>query len=143
MSDIIWSINPNNDSLEQMLVRMKIYTTELTEAKDIMIHWNETGNLHYSKLSMEQRKNIYLLYKEAVNNVIKHSGANNIYILVQSLKNSLSLVIRDDGKGFDVNAANVGNGLKSINRRATLLKGTIKIVSDKGNGTSIRLFVPF
>ena len=143
MSDIIWSINPNNDSLEQMLVRMKIYTTELTEAKDIMIHWNETGDLPNTKLSMEGRKNIYLLYKEAVNNVIKHSCAKNIYILVQSFRNNLSLVIRDDGKGFDVNSANVGNGLKSIKRRAALLKGTIKIVSDNGCGTSIHLTIPF
>jgi signal transduction histidine kinase/ligand-binding sensor domain-containing protein len=143
MSDIIWSINPNSDSLEQMLVRMKNYTTEIAEAKDIAIHWEESNSLPHFKLSMEHRKNIYLLYKEAVNNVIKHAGAKNIYILLQSLKNGITLRIRDDGKGFDFNTANNGNGLKNMKRRATTLKGTIDIISGSNNGTSIQLFIPY
>ena len=142
MSDIIWSINPNSDSLEQMLVRMKNYTTEVAEARDIAIHWEESNGLPHFKLSMEHRKNIYLLYKEAVNNVIKHAGAKNIYILVQSVKNGMTLHIRDDGKGFDTATANSGNGLKNMKRRTASLKGTIDIISEGNNGTSIQLFIP-
>jgi signal transduction histidine kinase len=126
-----------------MLVRMKNYTTEIAEAKDIFIHWEESGNLSYSKLIMAQRKNIYLFYKETVNNVIKHSGAKNIYILLQSLKNGMTLRIRDDGKGFDSATANAGNGLKNMKRRADLLKGTFDIISDNKTGTSIQLFIPY
>lgn len=143
MADIIWSINPNNDSLEQMLVRMKNYTTEVAEAKDIAIYWEETGSSSHALLSMEQRKNIYLFYKEAVNNIIKHADAKNIYIQLQSFKNNLTLTIKDDGKGFDINIANEGNGLKNMKRRAGLIKGTIDIASADKNGTSIHLNIPY
>jgi signal transduction histidine kinase len=143
MSDIIWSINPSHDTLEQMLVRMKNYTTEIAEAKDILLHWDEAIDHIQTKLSMEHRKNIYLFYKEVVNNVIKHSNAKNIYILIQSVKKGLTLCVNDDGKGFDITSVNAGNGLKNIKRRSTFLKGTIDIKSDSHKGTSITLFIPY
>ena len=143
MGDIIWSINPDSDSLEQMLVRMKNYTTEIANAKDIAIHWDERISHSHSKLNMDNRKNIYLLYKEAVNNVIKHSDASNIFISFQTLKNGLDLQIKDDGKGFNGHAEKAGNGLKNMKRRAAVLKGTIDIISGINRGTSIQLFVPY
>jgi len=143
MRDIVWSINPNNDSLEQMIGRMKNYTKEVAEAKSIAIHWNEEGPFHHSKLSMEHRKNLYLLYKEGVSNVIKHACAKNIHIFLEFLKNGMTLSITDDGKGFDVENAQAGNGLKSMKRRTTFLRGTIDIVSCENGGTSIRLSIPY
>ena len=139
MGDIIWSINPDNDNLQQLLVRMKNYATEITEAKDIAIVWNQTGKLDTTSLNMEQRKNFYLLFKEVINNAIKHSAAKNIVIKLASSGDVISILMTDDGKGFDTSAASSGNGLKSMRRRASLLHGEISIISQKGKGTTVKL----
>lgn len=139
MSDIIWSINPNNDSLQQMLIRMKNYASEVSEAKEIIVHWIETGDLTSPVLSFEQRKNFYLFFKEVMNNAIKHSHAKNIRVELIAGHNSIVLIQADDGKGFDSSASLAGNGLKSMHRRAELLHGTFKITSEPGKGTSVQL----
>jgi signal transduction histidine kinase len=87
MSDIIWSINPNNDSLQQMLIRMKNYASEVSEAKNITVLWKEEGNLAYAGLSVEQRKDFYLFFKELMNNAIKHAVAKNIWIELIAFRN--------------------------------------------------------
>lgn len=137
MSDIIWSINPDNDSLQQMLVRMKNYATEISEASEVAIHWTESGNLAASKLSMERRKNIYLLFKEVMNNSIKHAASQNIFVHLSSFSNHIKMKIADDGKGFDKHQVNYGNGIKSIERRAAALKGSVTLQSSPGQGTSV------
>lgn len=139
MSDIIWSINPEHDSLRQMLVRMKNHATEISEASDIAVHWTEGGNLSAFKLSMEQRKNIYLLFKEVMNNVVKHAAAKNVWVHLASTSSNISMKIKDDGKGFDQNNIKYGNGIKSIHRRAHALKGQIFIQSALNKGTAVQL----
>ena len=113
MSDIVWTINPDNDSLEQIVVRMKNYSTEISEAKDILVHWNEWGKLSHFKMTMEQRKNFYLLFKEVINNAIKHSEAKNINIDLAAISNKIQLRIQDDGIGFVMEEKTTGNGLKN------------------------------
>jgi signal transduction histidine kinase len=139
MSDIIWSINPNNDSLQQMLIRMKNYTSEVSEAKDITVYWKEEGNLISAGLSIEQRKNFYLFFKEVVNNTIKHAAAKNIWIELLVFQNIILLNLKDDGKGFNTDAVSQGQGLKSMYRRAGILQGKIKISSEQDKGTTVQL----
>ena len=139
MSDIVWSIHPENDSLEKILVRMKNYSMESGEAKDIHIIWNEQGDLTRLKLSMEQRKNFYLLFKEVINNAVKHSKAKTIHIDLNATHHLVRLTITDDGTGFDTHAITSGNGLKNIRLRAASLKGEIKIESANGKGTSVQI----
>jgi ligand-binding sensor domain-containing protein len=139
MSDIIWSINPQNDNLQQMLIRMKNYASEVTEAKDLAMNWNEEGKLSVAGLNMEQRKHFYLVFKEMMNNVIKHAAAKNINIHIIATANQIFLQIKDDGKGFDTGISLPGNGLKSMQRRADLLNGNINISSEKEKGTTVRL----
>lgn len=142
MSDIVWTINPDNDSLEQIVVRMKNYSTEISEAKDILVHWNEWGKLSHFKMTMEQRKNFYLLFKEVINNAIKHSEAKNINIDLAAISNKIQLRIQDDGIGFVMEEKTTGNGLKNIQRRANTLNGDLQINSSPGTGTSIMLKIP-
>ena len=97
---------------------MKNYATEITEAREVQVHWQETGNLAASKLTMEQRKNFYLLFKEAINNTIKHASATNIRIHLGATSNTINMTIYDDGIGFDQQKINNGNGMKNIRRRA-------------------------
>jgi signal transduction histidine kinase len=143
MSDIIWSINPENDTLEQMLVRMKNYATEVAEAKDIVVHWTDKGNLADTRLRMEQRKNFYLLFKEVINNAIKHAAAKNICIQILAAEKTISLIIEDDGKGFNTGYPTLGNGLKTIHTRARFLQGKILVSSEKEKGTAVNLQFPF
>ena len=139
MGDIIWSINPQNDNLLEMLVRMKNYATEVSELADITVHWTESSDLIHSHLSMEDRKNVYLFFKEAVNNAMKHSGAKNIRLSLITSGRKINLSIKDDGKGFDASGIKPGNGLRNLERRAALLNGTCTINSQKNIGTETSL----
>jgi len=139
MSDIIWSINPDNDSLQQMLVRMKNYATEVAEATDITVNWSQSGDLSSAHLSMEDRKNVYLFFKEAVNNAVKHSTAQNLCMHLATTAHRITMAIKDDGKGFDPAGTTTGNGMKNMQRRAALLRGNVTIQSTPGDGTAISL----
>ena len=143
MGDIIWSINPDNDSLQQMLVKMKVLSNELFESKDCNVHWQEDATVYNLKLDMQQRKNFYLLFKEAINNAAKYSGAKNIFIRLASDKKSLHLIIQDDGKGFDLKNVQMGNGIKNMHHRSASLKGQVLVHSEPGNGTSVSLTFPY
>jgi len=142
MSDIVWSINPDNDSLEQIIIRMKNYSIEVTEAREIITEWNITGDPVFLKLGMDQRKNFYLLFKEIINNAVKHSGAAKITVDLSITTNNIKLHIADDGAGFDPSRKTEGNGISNIRRRATALKSEIRIDSEKGKGTSVTLQFP-
>src|SRR5690606_20109520 len=102
MSDIVWSINPNNDSLEQVVSKMKEFAAEILDPLDI--HYTFTGeeNLQNIKLDVSTRKNLFLIFKEAINNAAKYSSAEAIKIHFKKENGSLSLSIRDNGNGFDI-----------------------------------------
>src|SRR5690606_17337492 len=113
MSDIVWSINPANDSLPIMISRMKEFSAEILEPANITYEFRapESFDRH---LPLEKRRNIFLIFKEAINNVAKYSGATNVNVTMIPLKKKLQLQIADDGKGFDLKNARRGNGLKNI-----------------------------
>lgn len=138
MSDIVWSIHPENDSLQQLLARMKNHVNELFEDRDVNVHWQE-GNLHHVKLNMQQRRNMYLLFKEAVSNAAKYAGAKNISILLQATDRTLVLQIKDDGRGFDFQQVRLGNGIRNMKQRAASLNASFEINSSLAEGTCVYL----
>jgi ligand-binding sensor domain-containing protein/two-component sensor histidine kinase len=137
MSDIIWSINPENDSLQQMLIRMKNFVNEIVEGKEITVHWEEDVSVAGLKLGMDERKNFYLLFKEAVINAVKYSEAKNIKVGISMQGKVVQLQVIDDGKGFDFEKIKAGNGIKNIRHRAIQLHGQADIISSPGKGTSV------
>jgi signal transduction histidine kinase len=139
MSDIIWSINPENDSMHQMLIRMKNFVNEVLEAKDINVYWTECNAVGRLKLDMTKRKNFFLIFKEIVTNAAKHSGSNNIHIDLSATDRIIQLSVKDDGIGFYPEKAGRGNGLKNIQHRVALLNGKVTINSGIGLGTAIVL----
>ena len=139
MSDIVWMINTRNDRFENVIVRMHTLSTELLEAKNYVVHLRFDQQLNALKLSMEQRKNFYLIYKEAINNIVKYAEGNNVWIAMELIQSSVQLKIKDDGKGFDLNLHSYSNGITNMQKRAELLKGDLKIVSAPGNGTLLTL----
>lgn len=139
MSDIVWAINPGNDDGEKLLQRMESYATDMCAVKRIQLHFTADEQLKKVCLKLEHRKNIYLVFKEAVNNAVKYSEAENIWVMVKLQGKQLHLSVKDDGKGFDEQTVIKGNGLKNLQLRAGEIKGTLTIDSEKGNGTQICL----
>lgn len=141
MSDIVWAINPKNDSLQFMEDRMHAFVSSVCSSKDIVPHFKRV-DFHELKLPMEVRKNIFLVFKEAVNNAAKYAACNNIFINMEKKNGRFEMSIADDGKGFDTASANHGNGLTNMRKRAEELKGNIDIESRQGRGTTIRFSFP-
>ncbi len=142
MSDIVWSINPANDSLEKMLLRMRSYTTEILESKNIVLKWQQPVEISAVELNMLMRKNFYLFFKEAINNIAKYSYAENAVISLDIAKHSLQLIIKDDGIGYDPQNVQKGNGLTTMQQRSEMLKGKLTMRTNKNTGVEILLQVP-
>lgn len=144
MSDIVWCINPNNDKLEDMLTRMRLFASDILEEKDVAITFNVPEQVERLQIPMELRKDIYLIYKEAVNNIAKYANATKVTINLSSQSNQLNLQITDNGKGFETSTTQSfgGNGLRNMKQRAANLKGDIHINSSLQSGTTILLHVP-
>jgi two-component system sensor histidine kinase UhpB len=142
MSDIVWSINPINDSFEKVLIKMKVFAAEILEPQNIQYQFSETGLTSGLSLNANQRKNLFLIFKEAINNSAKYSQTKDISISLKQNGNTLSMAITDTGIGFDVKEAPKGNGLANMNSRASSLGAKFSIKSAKGTGTSVALEMP-
>lgn len=142
MSDMVWSINPRNDSLEQMVVKMKEFAAEILEPKNIQYEFKADQPPGTIALDVEKRKNLFLIFKEAINNAAKYSEASNVVIQLTREHGSLNLLITDNGKGFNVNTSTAGNGLKNMMDRAQAMKGSWQQHSEPGKGTSMAVQIP-
>lgn len=141
MSDIVWSINPNNDSLEQVISKMKEFAAEILDPLDISYTFSGEENLQAIKLDVSTRKNLFLIFKEAINNAAKYSSAKAINIHFKKENGSIELSIHDNGKGFDIQGSSSGNGLRNMKERAENLSGKLDLKSSI-QGTEVRLSVP-
>jgi len=139
MSDIVWSINAENDSFEKIIFRMTSHAYNLSRASKIEFTFHADETLNEKKLSLEERRNFYLIFKEAVNNLVKYSKATHASIDLTNENNLIRLRIRDDGIGFDTSKENASNGLKNMKRRADEMKAEFHIESTIGSGTQIEL----
>lgn len=141
MDDIVWSINPRNDSLENLLVRVRHFATTLFEAKGIEYTIDIEKNLSEVHLPMDYRQHIYLILKEAINNLVKYAHATEAFLQVTFDHECLTLTVRDNGCGFDPAVPPAGNGLIGMQRRAALMNAQLSIRSAPGEGTCIGLRV--
>lgn len=139
MSDIVWSINPKNDEFESIIIRMQSYANEILEAKKVGVDFIQDVASYNIKLSLIQRKNMYLIFKEALNNAIKYSKCSHIIIHIKYRQAQLFFLLKDNGIGFNVASPNEGNGLENMKRRAEDMGGTLKILSSPGMGTEVEL----
>ncbi|RYY54573.1 MAG: hypothetical protein EOO09_13805 [Chitinophagaceae bacterium] len=141
MNDIVWYVNPKNDSWEDILVRMREFAIPILEARNVDVQFNAEEKLLGHKLSMQQRQNIYYIFKEAVNNAAKYSGAGKVDISLTRSGYNLLLAVTDDGKGFCVETVKKGNGLMNMQKRADALDASLTIDSEPGKGSAIRLLL--
>jgi|GEM_PF-2937205 len=137
MDDIVWAINPKDDTLESIVLRTKEYAYTITETKGIQLRFDIGPNFRKLKIPMKTRRNLYLILKESINNTVKHSGGTELKIELRIEKRALNLVVRDNGQGFDPLKPTMRNGLENMRQRAKELGGTIRIDSQQNRGTDI------
>jgi two-component system sensor histidine kinase UhpB len=142
MSDIVWTIKPDNDKLENMLVRMREYASHTLEPKNIEAIFLTEEPVLSQSLNMHQRRDFFLIFKEAINNAAKYSQANKVEITISKERDQLQLRISDNGIGFNSSKETSSNGLKNMTARADALKGSVLIQSEPGKGTTVLAKVP-
>ncbi len=139
LSDIVWNINPKYDELEKLFIRMKRYAADMMDGKNISYEMNFDEAAENLSFSMEKRRNFYLIFKEAVNNLVKYSKASSAEISVQTNQHVLKLLIQDNGTGFQHSQVTMGNGLSNMKKRADDLGASLQIQSAPGKGTVVSL----
>lgn len=142
MDDIVWAIKPANDSMQKVIGRMREFATNVLESKDIDLEFLVDKEVYDVKINMEARRDVFLIFKEAVNNAAKYSKCNKAHIHIYVDQRRLMLLVKDNGIGFDVKHADSGNGLGNMRKRADGLRATIKVQSSPGEGASVSLAVP-
>lgn len=139
MGDIVWMIKPVDEESASLKQRMERFAYEISSNKNIETNI-ELNDLDKVKLSVSQRKNIYLIFKEGLNNSIKYSGTNKIDIKASSNNHELQLQVKDYGKGFEI-LSGKGNGLDNMKNRAREMNGKLEILSS-AEGTNVELSIP-
>ncbi len=139
MRDIVWFINPLSDQLSSLISRMKDTANTMLGNIDYDIAANVKSSTE--KIDPEIRRNIYLIYKESLNNIIKHSRADKVNIVIKKEDHLFNLTVDDNGVGFEETKVKHGNGLRNLKSRAEKIQGELIIKSHKGEGTTVILNV--
>ena len=142
INDIIWSIHPQNDSIERIVLRMKELAAEMLEPNEIAYQLDFDNQLTQLDIPMQDRRHLFMLYKEALNNMIKYACCKNVFLSMQVIDKNLVMKIEDDGIGFDTANHKQGNGLINMQQRADEMKAELVITASPGKGCSIELRYP-
>jgi signal transduction histidine kinase/streptogramin lyase len=142
MSDIVWAINPQRDTLVDLVRRMRRFAGEISANRRIDIQFRAPETEDAMRLGADVRRDLFLIFKEAINNAARHSGGANVDIDFRPEGMWLVLKVSDDGKGFDTEGQYEGEGLQSMRRRAAKLGGEFHLTSIKGAGTHISVKAP-
>jgi len=140
LQDIIWLLNPKNDTIESLSAYIREYGLKYFEPLFVELEFIYPEQFSKNRLGDEQRRNIFLSVKESFNNIVKHAEPNKIIVSIQETSNEFRLIITDDGKGFDMNSVRLfANGLKNIQNRIEQSGGNYFITSQPGKGTQTEI----
>jgi ligand-binding sensor domain-containing protein len=141
MSDIVWAINPEHDRLSNLVYRMRRFATDLLGGQGIALQFRSSVADRDLRIGANVRRQIYLIFKEGIHNIARHSGARRVDVQLDRDGDCLVLRIGDDGHGFDVRAESDGHGLLSIRKRAANLGAQVEWQSAPDRGTTMRMRV--
>jgi ligand-binding sensor domain-containing protein/signal transduction histidine kinase len=141
MSDIVWAINPEHDRLSNLVYRMRRFATDLLGGQGMALQFRSSMADRDLRIGANMRRQIYLIFKEAVHNIARHSGARRVEIELDRDGDYLALCIADDGRGFDMQAVSEGHGLASMRRRAASMGTQVEWQSAANGGTTLRMRV--
>ena len=150
MRDIVWAIDPRRDDLSSVVFRVRQFASDVLDPQKIKLNFQAPSELEKIKLDPEQRRHLFLIFKEAVNNIARHAECASVSLSINFSRNRLIVEIRDDGRGFidprpqqsatDGHAG--GHGLENMQSRAEELGGQLSIDSSPGHGTCLKVMVP-
>jgi len=138
MSDIVWMINPQRDSFYHLVLRLKDSYSDLLYSSGISFKTSNLEKLSSLKLPMEFKQNLYLIFKEGINNAIKHSSCKKILLEASLNKDTLELILKDDGTGIGTGKSVSGNGIMNMKNRAGAIACQLIIESPEEGGTTIK-----
>lgn len=143
IGNIIWALNPINNSLEGLLAYLREYAFEYLELYGISTVFNLPETAEKLIISHEVRTHVFMVIKEALHNIVKHAGAENVEINISLFANRLCCSVKDNGSGFVIEKKNnFGNGLRNMQQRIAETGGQLSIYSETGKGTGLQLEVP-
>jgi signal transduction histidine kinase len=141
--DTVWTINPDNDSFDKLTEKLRAFAYQIFNTKGIELAFsNGLTDKKTPKLLMEQRRNAYLIIREALNNIAKHAEATQAEMSIEKTKEGIKISLKDNGKGFDAAAQTDGNGLKNFEKRAKEGFMDFELNTEIGKGTQITLLIP-
>jgi signal transduction histidine kinase len=147
MDDIVWSINPVNDTMRKLLTRMKEFAGNVLEAKDIGYTFTLDEAVKDMTFNMEYRRDIFLIFKEAINNIAKYAQSTEVKVDICVKSKHFIMQVTDNGIGFNLDKAMLsssqrGNGIRNMQKRAEGMNGILIIESARQSGTLLELRVP-
>jgi len=150
LDEIVWAVNPIHDTLDSLANYLGNFAQEYLVSINIRCRLDVPLQLPHWPITAEMRHNVFLAFKEALHNIVKHSGADRVVVSLTIDAAGFNVIIQDNGKGFDVAAAENnwetqrlgrGNGLKNLRQRLEKIGGRCEIKSATGSGTEIKFFV--
>ncbi|HEX2457970.1 MAG TPA: two-component regulator propeller domain-containing protein [Vicinamibacterales bacterium] len=142
MSDIVWAINPAKDHLRDLCQRMRQFVSDVCTARQIGFRFQTPSLEEDVAVGANVRREMFLLFKEAVNNMVRHSACTQADLELRVDPHGLVLEVRDNGHGFDIDAASTGHGLRSMRERSEALGGRLGVRSSPGSGTVLTFTIP-
>lgn len=142
MSDIVWAIDPRKDHLSDLTGRMRRFASDVFTARDIEFNFRAPDASHDMELGADVRRQVFLIFKESVNNVVRHSRCTRADIEFHAGRDRITLVVEDNGRGFDAAQEWDGHGMVSMRQRTEELGGSLEVVSNEGKGTTVTLRIP-
>src|SRR6202012_2260835 len=147
MDEIVWAVNPKHDTMESLESYLEKFAQDLLANAGSRCRLDMPVQFPEWRLTAEVRHNLFLAFKEALHNVVKHAGATEVRIVFTLQKSSFALVVTDDGRGFErdelvksstgAHRLSSGNGLENMNRRLKEAGGSCEIQSTPGHGTKV------
>ena len=155
LDEIVWAVNPHNDTLEHLAAYLGHYATEYLQNTAVECELHIPQGLPHHPLSAEARHNLFLAFEEALNNALKHGHASRIRVDMRAEPGQFEINVEDNGCGFDVEAVTsakrdpaaarekrIGNGMQNLQLRLADVGGKCSIRSQPGQGTTVSLTMP-
>lgn len=139
ISDIVWSIQSENESFEHLIQKLRSYALSVSAARNMQLIFNVDPEIRKKTPDLVVRKNIYLIAKEAINNSVKYSGGSELNVSFRMFNNKVAITVSDNGKGFNRQDVKQGNGFINMTNRAAEIHAEFRIEAWPGRGTSISL----
>jgi len=143
LEEIVWAVRPGSDSLQSLVEYVAHFSNELFEGNGTRCRLDLPHDLPAMPLPPEMRHNIFLVVKEALTNVLKHTNAKEVHVQAKAVADQLEFIVQDNGSGFDpakISQESKRNGLANMHRRAETMGGQLTVTSTP-QGTTVRLVV--